>query len=183
MSGPRRIVVGNVGGRSRVIETGTPERTHVARHTPGFEQSVVWATPSAPTADVPASDPAIALATLVPGAGQTRMIVLTVPPDAVYARPDFEPGPAALEMAEIAPGLAELFEVEHPGMHTTPTVDYDVVIEGELCLELTDGEIVVGAGDIVIQHGARHAWRNRTDKPARLLAVLIGTETGSPEEK
>lgn len=182
MSGPRRIVVGNVAGRSRVIETGTPERTIMAKHTPGFEQSVVWATSAAPTTDVPVSDPAVALTDLVPGTGHTRLIVLTLPPDAVYASSGFHPEPAAYEMARIAPGLAELFEAEHPGMHTTPSVDYDVVLEGELCLELTDGEIVVGAGDIVIQHGTRHAWRNRTDKPARLLAVLIGVGASSPAE-
>jgi len=109
---------------------------------------------------------------------EARLIVLTIPPDAVYARPDFRPEPAGREMADIAPGLAECFEAEHPGMHTTPTVDYDVVLEGELCLELTDGEVVVRPGDIVIQHGTRHAWRNRTDRPTRLLAVLIGAEAG-----
>lgn len=182
MSGPRRIVVGNVNGHSRIIEAGTPERTRVAKHTPGFEQSVVWATSAAPSTGVPACDPAVALTKLVPGTGQTRLIVLTLPPDALYASPDFHPEPAAREMADIAPGLAELFEPEQPGMHTTPTVDYDVVLEGELCLELTDGEIILNPGDVVIQHGTRHAWRNRTDKPARLLAVLIGAEASDAAE-
>ena len=176
----RRIVVGNVEGRSRVIETGPPPRTRAAKHTPGFEQSVVWATPSSPTTDVPSADPALALRNLVPEVGATRVIMLTLPPDAVFAGPDFDPEPAGLEMLDIAPGLAELFEPEHPGMHTTPTVDYDIVLDGELCLELTDGEIVVVPGDIVVQHGTRHAWRNRTDRPARLLAVLIGAGPSSP---
>jgi len=182
MSSPRRIVVGNVDGRSRVVETGTAERTRAARQTPGFEQSVVWATSATPSTAVPARDPAAVLSNLVPGTGQTRLILLTLPPDAVYASPDFHPETAAREMAEIAPGLAELFEPEHPGMHTTPTVDYDVVLEGEICLELTDGEITLHPGDVVIQHGTRHAWRNRTDKPARLLAVLIGAEASSAAE-
>lgn len=176
----RRIVVGNVEGRSRVVQAGPPPRTRAAKHTPGFEQSVVWATPPSPTTDVPAADPALSLQNLVPGVGATRVIMLTLPPDAVFAGPDFDPGPAALEMLDIAPGLAELFEVEHPGMHTTPTVDYGIVLDGELCLELTDGEIVVGPGDVIVQHGTRHAWRNRTDQPARLLAVLIGAGPSSP---
>lgn len=170
----RRIVVADVDGGSRVVDTGLPPRTRAARHTPGFEQSVVWATSPAPDAGPAGQDPTPALTSLVPGPGATRLIVLTFPPDAVYADPSFDPAAAAAEMLDIAPGLADLFEPEHPGMHTTPTVDYDVVLEGELCLELSDGEIRVGPGDIVIQHGTRHAWRNRTDRPARLLAVLVG---------
>lgn len=173
---PRRIVVGDIDGRSRVLTDETPERTRAAEHTPGFEQSIVWATSPAPTTEAPGSDPAVALTSLVPGPGGTQLMVLTFPPDAVFASADFQPELAAREMASIAPGLIEFFEAEHPGMHTTPTVDYDVVLEGELCLELTEGEITVGAGDIVIQHGTRHAWRNRTDRPARLLAVLIGAD-------
>jgi mannose-6-phosphate isomerase-like protein (cupin superfamily) len=173
----RRIVVANVQGRSQVVEVGRPPRTRAAEHTPGFEQSVVWATAPTPVIDPavgPATDPTTALTSILPEPGATRLIVLTLPPDSVYADPGFDPAAAAAEMLDIGPGLAELFEADHPGMHTTPTVDYDVVLEGELCLELTDGEITLGPGDIVVQHGTRHAWRNRTDRPARLLAVLVG---------
>lgn len=61
-------------------------------------------------------------------------------------------------------------------MHTTPTVDYDVVIEGEVWLELSEGEVHLTTGDVVVQHGTRHAWRNKGDKPATVLAVLIGAQ-------
>lgn len=177
----RRIVVANIEGRSRVVEVGQPPRTRAARHTPGFEQSVVWATAAAPTIDAPQEDPTTALTSIAPGPGATRLIILTFPPDSVYADPAFDPAAAGAEMLEIAPGLAELFEPDSPGMHTTPTVDYDVVLDGELCLELSDGEITVKPGDIVVQHGTRHAWRNRTDRPARLLAVLVGARPSSAD--
>jgi mannose-6-phosphate isomerase-like protein (cupin superfamily) len=170
----RRIVVANVQGSSRVVEVGQPPATRTAAHTPGFEQAVVWATPPSPSLDAPGADPASSLPSLVPEPGATRLIVLTLPPDSVYAEQGFDPRAAGAEMLDIGPGLAELFETANPGMHTTPTVDYDIVLEGELCLELTEGEIRVGPGDIVIQHGTRHAWRNRTDRPAKLLAVLVG---------
>ena len=174
----RRIVVANVEGKSKVVEVGQPPRAHAADHTPGFEQAVLWATPSVPSVDAPGEDPTAALTSLVPEPGGTRVIMLTLPPDKSFADPAFDPAAAAEEMSAIAPGLAELFEADAPGMHTTPTVDYDIILEGELCLELSDGEILVKPGDIVVQHGTRHAWRNRTDKPATLLAVLVGGRPG-----
>ena len=53
-------------------------------------------------------------------------------------------------------------------MHRTETVDYAVVLEGELTLLLDDEDIVLKAGDVVIQRGTNHAWSNRSGKPAVL---------------
>lgn len=66
--------------------------------------------------------------------------------------------------------------LEPDGMHTTPTVDYGLVLQDEIVLELDDGQCTqLSAGDIVIQNGTRHAWRNRSDKPVTMAFVLIGT--------
>ena len=66
-------------------------------------------------------------------------------------------------------------EPDHPGMHTTDTVDLDIVLSGEVWLELDDGaEVHLQAGDCVIQNGTRHVWHNRTEEPARMFAALIG---------
>jgi hypothetical protein len=111
---------------------------------------------------------------VIPQPGGTSLILITFPPDTAYADPAFDPDLAAAESAKHSPGLAEVFESDHPGMHTTPTIDYNIVLDGELWLELTDGEVHLTAGDVVVQHGTRHAWRNRSDKPATLVAVLIG---------
>jgi mannose-6-phosphate isomerase-like protein (cupin superfamily) len=89
--------------------------------------------------------------------------------------PDFDPNAAGMEYVEKLPGLAECFEMDNPGMHTTDTVDYDIMLEGELTLEVDGGERrILRPGDIVVQHGTRHAWRNHTNKPATLVAILIG---------
>jgi quercetin dioxygenase-like cupin family protein len=81
------------------------------------------------------------------------------------------------EYGQKLPGLAERFEIESPGMHTTDTIDYDIVLEGEITLELDDGESrALKTGDIVVQHGTRHAWRNQSQKPATLMFVLIGAD-------
>ena len=72
------------------------------------------------------------------------------------------------------PGFAELFEPD--GMHTTVTVDYGVVLDGDIVLDLGDGETAkLQAGDVVVQNGTRHAWRNPGDKPATIFFVLMGS--------
>jgi mannose-6-phosphate isomerase-like protein (cupin superfamily) len=175
----RRVVVANTDGVSRVIEDGEPPRATVAVETPGFEQALVWYTPPVPALDHPGPDPTVTTPTLLPKPGGTSSIILTFPPDTVYADPGFNPAAAGAEAARNSPGIAEQFEADNPGMHTTPTVDYDVVLDGEVWLELTDGEVRLTAGDVVVQHGTRHAWRNKSDKPATLLAVLIGASATS----
>jgi quercetin dioxygenase-like cupin family protein len=66
-------------------------------------------------------------------------------------------------------------------MHTTATIDYGIILEGEMWLELDNGESrLVKAGDIVVQNGTRHAWRNKSDRVVRALFVMIGV---SPPEK
>lgn len=60
-------------------------------------------------------------------------------------------------------------------MHRTATLDYDVVLEGTVGLELDDGaEVTLGPGDVVVQDGTRHRWHNRGDSIARVLAVTVG---------
>jgi quercetin dioxygenase-like cupin family protein len=75
----------------------------------------------------------------------------------------------------VAPGLAEMFEADNPGMHTTDTVDYGICVRGEVWLELDDGaEERITPGTVVVQRGTRHAWHNRTNEVATVVYVLIG---------
>lgn len=177
----RRVVVANTDGVSRVIEDGSPPRTAVFSETPGFVNSLVWCTQPDVDLGGPVQDPTTAVASMVPAPGGSQVVVLTLPPDTVYMDPSFDPAAAGAEMMRNVPGLAELFEPDVPGMHTTPTIDYDVILDGELWLELTDGEVHVPAGTVVVQHGTRHAWRNRSDKPATLLAVMVGAPTSTTD--
>ena len=84
--------------------------------------------------------------------------------------------PAAFaEIQSKLPGMAEVLEPMHPGMHTTDTVDFDVVLSGEVYLELDDGaELLLKTGDCVVQNGTRHAWHNRSSKPCVIAVTLIG---------
>ena len=68
-------------------------------------------------------------------------------------------------------------EPQNPGMHTTDTVDFDVIVLGEVYLELDDGsEVLLEAGDCVVQNGTRHAWRNRSSAKCVIAVTLVGVE-------
>jgi hypothetical protein len=173
----RRVVVGNVDGASAVLSDEPAPRSHDFAHMPGFSQTLVWRTAPNPSRSFDGADPTLAAPSLVPPASGTSLIVVTIPPDTIFADPGFDPAGAAAEALEHSPGIAETMEPDNPGMHTTPTVDYDIVLDGEVWLELSDGrEVRLAAGDVVVQHGTRHAWRNRSDRPATIAAILIGAD-------
>jgi mannose-6-phosphate isomerase-like protein (cupin superfamily) len=105
------------------------------------------------------------------------LMIVTFPPDAGFMSPSFDPAAADAEQRIHVPGLAERFEAEAPGMHTTDTVDYDIVLDGEIWLELDDGaEVHLEQGDVVVQCGTLHAWRNKGSTTATMCFVLIGAE-------
>ncbi|MGH8733399.1 MAG: cupin domain-containing protein, partial [Burkholderiales bacterium] len=62
---------------------------------------------------------------------------------------------------------------KHPGMHRTETVDYAIVLEGEIWAVMDEGETLLRAGDVLIQRGTNHAWANRSSATARIAFVLI----------
>ena len=69
----------------------------------------------------------------------------------------------------------DAIEEENPEMHTTRTIDYGIVLSGELDLELDEGEVRLTAGDVVVQRGTRHAWHNRGTVPCKVAFVLISS--------
>ncbi len=174
----RRVVTGNKNGRSVVVSDGPVPNTHDFVAVPGFRTSLVWATPAVLTLPHDGVDPVATVTNLLPAPHGSSLIIVNFPPDSVMLRGDFDPDAAGREYAAYLPGLAESFDPDGSGMHTTQTVDYDIILAGELWLELDDGEIRhLKAGDVVIQNGTRHAWRNRSQQIATMAAVLIGAKT------
>ncbi len=91
--------------------------------------------------------------------------------------PDLDIGAALEELDQKLPGLAEYTEPDNPGMHTTATIDYGVVLSGHATLELDDGATVtLHPGDTYVQNGTRHRWSNEGDVPAVIAVVLIGAK-------
>lgn len=173
----RRVVTGTgADGKARVVTDAAAPRGFEFTTVPGFATSLVWSTSAA---EVVSRGAEIADRTgevgFVPKEGESRLMFVTFPPDAVMMRADFDGAAFGAEFGKLVPGLAETFEPDHPGMHTTDSVDYDIVLDGEITLELDDGkQVLLRKHDVAVQHGNRHAWRNLSDRPATMLFVLLG---------
>jgi hypothetical protein len=172
----RRVVTGIDGnGRAVVVSDETAPRFHDFASIPGMSETLVWETrANEPVPEAPV-DTTVDAQSMVPGPGATMLKIVRFPPDAVFADPSFDPRAADAEQADAQPGLAELFESDNPGMHTTPTIDYALVLDGEITLELDDGKLVpLAQGDVVVQNGTRHAWRNPGSEPATIAFFTFG---------
>lgn len=171
----RRVVTGHAAdGSATFAADGPVPATHAFTHVPGFVNALVWA--MEPGAPIPrtGADPTAQVTSLIPGPGGSRFLVVSFPPDAPPG-PDFDPQAAGAEMAAHLPGLVDTFEQADPAMHTTETVDYGVVLDGEVWLELDNGETRhLKRGDVIVQNGTRHAWRNRSQAPVTMAFVLVG---------
>jgi mannose-6-phosphate isomerase-like protein (cupin superfamily) len=172
----RRVVTGHTpGGKSVFASDGPPPLVRTAPGRDDLGIIAVWATDHGMTAVPGSDDPTPSMVTYVPGPGGTRLLVTVLPPDS--GGPGAVPSQLAGASPAAAgfPGLNEAMEADNPGMHTTDTVDYDIIMSGELWLELDDGQTVhLKPGDIVIQTGTRHAWRNRGTEPCVMYSVLVG---------
>jgi mannose-6-phosphate isomerase-like protein (cupin superfamily) len=177
----RLIVTSHRNGKSSVaLDESIPAKPFAS--VPGFDPALIWGTAVIPSVPWDGHKLADERQSVLPDVGETRLMKVTFPPDSVMMSSDFDPIAAGAEYVSRLPGLAERFESNSPGMHATDTVDYGILMEGEISLELDDGKLVaLKAGDIVVQNGTRHAWRNRGSQPATLIFVLIGAKRGAAQ--
>ncbi|WP_208104000.1 cupin domain-containing protein [Modestobacter roseus] len=145
---------------------------------PGMVSSVVYRTASSPALPAVEEETAPPRGPLLPGPGETTLLIVQFPPDSVYASPHFDGAAAGQETYDFAPDFASRFEADAPGVHTTDSIDYDIVLDGEVWLELDDETVHLRTGDVVVQNGTRHAWRNQGSRPATMAFVLIGASRG-----
>ena len=137
----------------------------------GFHQ--LWGGDEAPTFPDDGHQPA--QATFFPPVGGYRFIVVTMPPSGASSPAGGDPEAIRSETERRFPGLSAHMEQDNPGMHTTDTIDFEYIVSGEIVLELDDGaEVVLRAGDTVVQNGTRHRWHNRSNEPVVYVAFLLG---------
>lgn len=138
----------------------------------GYEFNRLWGSDEAPAVPCDGSAPVPAM--YFPAPGGFRFGYFAVPPNSDAIPPE-QMMSAMPEAQRQLPGLFDVLEPGHPGMHTTQTVDFDVVLAGEVWLELDDGkEVLLRAGDCVVQNGTRHAWHNRSAEKCVLAVCLLG---------
>ena len=91
--------------------------------------------------------------------------------NSIVRAPDTLPEPGSSARAAFDRGSPR-----HPGFHKTSSVDYAIVLSGEIYALMDEGEVLLKAGDVLVQRGTNHAWSNRTDAPACLAFVLVDAE-------
>ncbi|XVX19801.1 cupin domain-containing protein [Actinomycetota bacterium] len=151
---PRRVVTGHTpDGVSVVVSDGPPP---VRRDLPGSGVSFyeVWNTDEMPSriGAVEASEPTERTLRVPPGPNGTK-----------------------IRVNEFPPGHLDERGLQSP-VHRTETVDYGIVLEGEIVLVLDDSEVTLRAGDICVQRGTDHAWANRSDAVCKVAFILVDGE-------
>jgi mannose-6-phosphate isomerase-like protein (cupin superfamily) len=168
----RRIVTGHdAQGKSVILMDGPSPHTLSLLEDPPLGMTDLWVTSGSPAdnrghADA-AARPAI---TLEPPPGGSIFRVVEFPPDQATAgkldrRKLFE--------AMHAGGAMDREGARHPGMHRTATVDYAIVLSGEIYAVMDEGETLMKPGDCLIQRGTNHAWSNRSQAPCLVAFVLV----------
>ena len=170
----RRVVTGHDANGNAVVASDEWVDPVTTPLMPGSEFHLLWGGDAPPQFPDDGSRPAVA--TYFPGIGGFRFGQFAVPPAGAVEVPADVDVPAALaEFEAQMPGLLGHMEPDAPGMHTTATIDFEVVLDGEIWLELDDGvEVHLQPGDCVVQNGTRHAWRNHGDVTCRLAVILLG---------
>jgi hypothetical protein len=168
----RRVVTGDdVKGNSRIVEDAPASAIRNVPARPGYRAVNVWRTEETP-ARIGAADSISKHEGILPPRDGTILRII-----------DFPPEPK--DETELKHMLDQTFggiykdashdrrPGKHPGMHRTETVDYAIVLEGEIWAVMDEGETLLRAGDVLIQRGTNHAWANRSDRTARIAFVLI----------
>ena len=156
----RRIVTGHdEHGRSAVVADGDSEA--VTFGSAGGLFHLVWGT------DEPANYPDAGAQPRwrgpFPPPGGCRVVVMELPPGDENDLDDY-----------VMDGLAEFADRTRPGMHASPTTDFDIVITGKVGLELETEEVTLHPGNIAVLNGVLHRWHNRGPNTATIVAVTVG---------
>jgi len=177
----RRVVTGHDGeGRAIFVSDDSVEPITASLY-PGAEFHRLWGSDSKVTLPDSASPPSAMM--YFPSSDGFRFGLFTIPSNSVAHAPhDLDLEAALVELKEKLPGLWEHLESDHPGMHTTATVDYGIVLSGEAILELDDHQkVLLRPGDTYIQNGTRHRWSNKGEVPAVIAITLIGAQQSEIE--
>ena len=175
----RRVVIGHsASGKAVVLSDGPVPTVHSNPIRPGQLSFEVWKTHAMPVPiDTAEPEPTAGARSLQPPPHGTLFRISVVPPESEETR-KLTPEQARELFRKSGAGEASTFGSggRHPMMHRTETVDYAIVLEGEITLLLDEGDVKLTAGDVVIQRGTSHAWSNRSGKNVKMLYVLIDGE-------
>jgi len=175
----RRVVTGHdAEGRAVVMSDGAAPFVHVSDIMPGRVSTDIWRTGETPARIVArAPEPTLGPRRQMPGKRGTVLRINHYPPESEAVR-QMTPEASQQAFAALGNQKAATFGKggRHPLMHRTETIDYAIVLAGEITMVLDDSDVELKAGDVVVQCGTNHAWSNRSGAPCVIAFVLIDGE-------
>ncbi len=171
----RRIVTGHdAQGRSVIMSDAASPHVMPIMDQPNFAVTDFWKTGATPADNGPASgaDPCGLPIQVAPPAGGSVFRVVQFPPDKDWAAKAAAMG-GSVAIDETAKAAPTGGPVRHAHMHRTRSIDYAIVLSGEIWAVMDDGETRMTAGDVLVQRGTNHAWANRSSAPCVVAFVLI----------
>lgn len=174
----RRVVTGHdEDGKAIVTSDGFAPNVIAHPMRAGYFSTQIWTTKATPAPVGYEPDPTTEKLPLAPPKNGTTIRVIEFPPEPASVR-SMGPEEARAAFAAIGGRDASTFKpgALHPFMHRTESIDYGLVLSGEITLVLDDTETLLRAGDVVVQRGTNHAWSNRSDKPCHMAFILIDGE-------
>lgn len=168
----RRVITGfDAAGRSTIISDGHSPAIKAVPGRPDYYSTNVWRTGTAPV-DITEPDLIEGHVGVSPPRNGTVLRVIDFPP---------EPKDPEERARQLKASFGDIFDDAdtshgsdiHPGMHQTDTVDYAIVLEGEIVAILEETETILKMGDIVIQRGTNHAWSNQSGSSCKVAFILI----------
>ena len=166
----RRVVTTvDQNGKAVVLLDGANPHAKARAH--GTVSHLLWVADETPVDMRGPKDRAAREIGIAPPAGGSVFRIVDFPPDAQVTG-----GDAAQLFAEFGAAAAHAKDGRHAMMHKTATVDYALVLDGEVVAVMDVGEAVMRAGDVLIQRGTNHSWANRSDRPCRVAFILVDAE-------
>jgi mannose-6-phosphate isomerase-like protein (cupin superfamily) len=166
----RRVVTGhNAKGRSCFLIDGLAPNVKEMESMPGVALTDLWETTASPASNEGSADATGRPVRLEPPKDGTLLRIVEFPPDSVWrGRAD-----AGRAFDSIGAGHAPDKASDDPMRHKTNTVDYIIVLKGEIYAIMDEGETLLKAGDILVQRGTNHSWSVRGNEPCIVAAILV----------
>jgi mannose-6-phosphate isomerase-like protein (cupin superfamily) len=165
----RRVVTGHRDGKSVIVMDGIAPNVKEMASMPGLALTDLWETAAAPASNAGNDDAAARPVHLEPPQNGTILRIVEFPPDSAWRNK----ADAKEAFTSIGAGHAKDSRSADPMMHKTATVDYIIILKGEIWAIMDEGETLLKPGDILVQRGTNHSWSVRGNEPCVLAAVLV----------
>ena len=173
----RRVVTGhNAQGRAIFLSDG-PAPAVFDRGPGATVVTELWETGATPASNAGSDDPTMGRPQrLPPPKNGSKFRVVEYPPDSQRVVALHATGSAQDANAKSEGYVRDIANKRHPGFHKTATIDYAIVLSGEIYALMDEGEVLLKTGDVLVQRGTNHAWSNRTEQPCCIAFVLIDAD-------